>query len=300
MKKILISAALLLSFTATIWTQKARTVKVITQPEATVWIDDIKRGLTDESGELIIKFIASGTRKIRVRAYGYKETTRNLLPGQSQIKIVLAKTNDPGELTFHEAEKMMKIDRREAIKLYKKATTQNPKLAAAFVEMARAMGDNGDIDEGLQAIAGARKARPIYPEASAIEGRLYKSNGEEELAIASFKRAIKEGRGFQPEAHTGLGLLYKEKAESFGFSGDYDEETANYDLAISELKTALIQLAGTEPVLYEFLGIIYEKTRKYKEAIGVYEEYLEIYPDTPEATTFRSYIIQVRKLMEQQ
>lgn len=300
MKKILIISTLILSFSITLFAQKTRTVTVSTVPEAVVWIDDVKRGTTDETGKLTINFVASGTRKIRVRGYGFKETTQNLLPTQSQVKVNLIKTTDQGELTFHEAEKMIKLDRREAIKLYEKATSLNPKLASAYVELARALGDLGENDVALEAIANARKARPIYPEASAVEGRLHKSNGDEEKAIASFKRAIREGKGFQPEAHTGLGLLYKAKAEESGGSGDFEEETANYNLAITELKTALAQLAGTEPILYEFLGNIYEKTQKYPEAIGVYEEYLQIFPNTPEATTFRSYIVQVKKLMAQQ
>lgn len=300
MKKLLIISTLILSFSLALFAQKTRTVTVTTEPEATIWIDEVKRGSTDETGKLVIKFVPSGTRKLRVRAFGFKETTQNLLPTQSQVKINLVKTTDQGELTFHEAEKMIKIDRRKAIELYQKATALNPKLAAAFVELARALGDLGDNDEGLEAIANARKARPIYPEASAVEGRLHKSNGDEEKAVASFKRAIREGKGFQPEAHTGLGLLYKGKAEEANVAGEFEDETANYNLAISELKTALVQLAGTEPVLYEFLGAIYEKTQKYKEAIGVYEEYLQLFPDTPEATTFRSYIVQVKKLMEAQ
>mgnify|MGYP002085190936 FL=1 len=140
----------------------------------------------------------------------------------------------------------------------------------------------------------------MFPEVSAVEGRIYKADGEEEKAIASFKRAIKEGAGFQPEAHTGLGLLYKEKAEGFAASGDFENEAATYKLAAAELKTALAQLSGAEPVLYELLGNVYEKMQKYAEAIAIYEEYLRLFPETPEATTFRSYIVQVKKLMTEQ
>jgi tetratricopeptide (TPR) repeat protein len=212
----------------------------------------------------------------------------------------LVKTTDPAEIAFQEAEKMMKIDRAKAIELYGKAASLRPKYYEAYIEMARAMSDAGDSDGALEAISNARKARPAFPEISAVEGRIHKSDGDDEKAIASFKRAIKEGKGFQPEAHTGLGLLYKEKAEGFGSSGDYEKEIETYKLAATELKIALAQLEGTEPVLYELLGQIYEKTQSYKEAIAVYEEYLRLFPDTPEAVTFRSYIVQVKKLMAEQ
>lgn len=300
MKNLLIIFGLILSFTITLFAQKTRTVTVVTEPNATIWVDDVKRGMTDSTGNLTVKFVASGTRKVRVRAYGFKEVSQSLLSTQSQVKITLAKTTDQAELTFQEAEKMMKVDRQKAIELYQKAASLRPKYAEAFIEMARAMSDSGDSEGAIQAIANARKARPIFPEASAVEGRIYKSDGEEEKAIASFRRSIKEGNGFQPEAHTGLGMLYKERAEGFGASGDFEKETATYALATAELKTALAQLGGTEPVLYELLGNVYEKTQKYAEAIAVYEEYLRLFPNTPEAVTFRSYIVQIKKQMAEQ
>lgn len=280
--------------------QKTRTVTVITQPGASVWIDDVKKGQTDEAGKLSMKFVAPGVRKLRVRAFGYREVTQNLLPTQSTVRVALVKSTDEAELMFHEAEKQMLIDRRVAIELYEKAVALRPKFPEAYVAMARAMSDTGDLDGALEAIANARKSRPIYPEASAVEGRIQKSLGEEELAIAAFKRSIREGKGFQPEAHTGLGLLYKERAESFASSGDFEQETENYKIASAELKIALAQLAGTEPVLYELLGVILEKTERFTEAIAIYEEYLRLFPESNEATTFRSYIVQVRKRMAEQ
>jgi tetratricopeptide (TPR) repeat protein len=300
MKKLLIFTLLLTSFSITVFAQKTRTVTIKTEPNATVWVSEIKRGVTDSSGTLTIKFVPAGAQKIRVRAYSFKETTQSLLPAQSQLKVNLVKTTDQAELTFQEAEKMMKIDRRQAIELYKKAASQRPKYYEAYIEMARAMSDAGDNEDALEAIANARKSRPGFSEVSAVEGRIHKSNGDEEKAIAAFKRAIKEGAGFQPEAHTGLGLLYKDKAESFTAAGDFDNEKATYQMAASELKIALTQLAGTEPILYELLGNVYEKMQKYPEAIATYEGYLKLFPDTPEATTFRSYIVQVKKLMSEQ
>ncbi len=300
MKKLLIISVLGLSFAITSVAQKVRTVTVTTQPTAMVWIDDVKRGTTDESGKLNIKFVATGTRKLRVRAMGFKEVTQSLLPTQNAIKINLVKTTDEAELTFQEAEKMLTVDRAKAIELYQKAASLRPKYAEVYVAMARAMSDSGDNESALAAIAKARKARPIYPEASAVEGRIYKNDGNEAKAIASFKRAIKEGQGFQPEAHTGLGLLYKEKAEGFASEGDFENETANYQITANELKIALAQLAGAEPILYEMLGVTYEKMKKFKEAIAVYEEFLRMFPDSNEVVTYRSYIVQAKKLLAEQ
>ncbi|NJM53784.1 MAG: tetratricopeptide repeat protein [Blastocatellia bacterium] len=240
MKKLLIISVLLTFSAIAVFAQKMRTVTIITEPEATVWVNDIKRGATDSSGKLTIKLVPAGAQKVRVRAYSFKEATQSLLPTQNQIQINLVKTTDKAELTFHEAEKMMKIDRQKAIELYQKAASLRPKYYEAYIEMARAMSDAGDNESALEAIANARKARPGFPEASAVEGRIHKSDGDEEKAIVSYKRAIREGAGFQPEAHTGLGLLYKEKAEGFAASGDFENEAATYKLAAAELKPHLL------------------------------------------------------------
>jgi tetratricopeptide (TPR) repeat protein len=299
MKKLFFVLLLISSLAISFYAQKIRTVSVTTEPDATVWIDDVKQGKTDATGKLTARFLFAGIHKIRVRAFGFKEISQNISPGQSQLRIALSKTTDSAELAFQEAEKISTTDRPKAIELYQKAIGLRAKYAEAYVGMARAMTDSGDTENALIAIANARKSRLIYPEASAIEGRIHKADGDEAKAIASFKRAIKEGNGFQPEAHTGLGLLYKEKAEEFSTTGDFENEAKTYEIAVGELKTALSQLAGAEPVLYELLGVTYEKMQKPAQAIAVYEGYLRIFPTSTEATTFRSYIVQLKKQMAQ-
>ena len=149
----------------------------------------------------------------------------------------------------------------------------------------------------MKSIKAARRLRTGYAEASAVEGRIHKDNAEEEQAIAAFKRAIAEGRGFQPEAYTGLGLLYKEKAETFGGASDFANESANYVEAAKNLKIALKQLSGAPDavVIYQLLGLVYERQKKYDEAIALYEEFLKFFPDIPESEAVRSFIIQLKK-----
>jgi tetratricopeptide (TPR) repeat protein len=126
--------------------------------------------------------------------------------------------------------------------------------------------------------------------------------GEEEQAIASFKRAIAEGKGFQPEALTGLGLLYKEKAEEFGGGGDFEQEEANYLQAANYLQTGIRQLSGAPDaeVLFQLLGLIYEKMKRYDDAIATYEEFLQIFPNSNETSAVRSFIVQIKKQMSEQ
>ena len=280
--------------------QTPRTITILTEPNAIVWLNDVRFGTTDASGKLTIKLVSGGVKKLRVRANGFKEITQNLLATQKgNIKIALVKTTDQAELTFQQAETMSATDKEKAVELYKKAISLRPKYAEAFVGMARVLGDNEDTEEALQAIKEARKIRPLWAEASAVEGRIYKSNGDEEKAIASFKRAITEGKGFQAEALAGLGLLYREKAETFGSSGDFESEKEYYLMAATELKKAVTQLSGSTDAItiYQLLGDCYERIKSYKEAIAVYEEFLKIYPDTSEAVTVRSFIVQLKKQM---
>jgi tetratricopeptide (TPR) repeat protein len=286
-------------FTLSVFAQ-VRTITINTEPKATVWVNDILFGKTDTSGTLTFKLFSGGTKKLRVRADGFKETIQNLLATQKGIiKVVLVKTTDQAELTFQEAEAMRLIDREKAVELYKKAIKLRPRYAEAYLAMARVLADKGDLDEALAAVKEARKLRPAWAEASAVEARIYKSEGEEEKAIQIFKRAISEGRGFQAEALTGLGMIYREQAEIFSGSGDFESEKEYYLLAAAELKKAAAQLAGSADgiVIYQLLGDSYERAKMYKEAIAVYEEFLRIYPDTNEAVTVRSFITQIKKQM---
>lgn len=284
-------------------TSTVREVIVVTEPKAKVWMDDILRGTTDGSGKLLIKPVPVGAHKIRIRANGFRETTVSLLPAKTgELKVVLTKTTDEAELAFQRAEIELNNDRSRAVEYYQKAIAARPRFPEAQLALARVLFDKGEYDAALKAINAAKKLRPVYPEATAVEGRIYNAYSEEEKAIASYKRAITEGKGFQPEAHTGLALLYKDRAEGAMLNGDLQGADENYEIAASELKTALTQLSGAPDAkdLYMILGDIYYRARKYQESIEAYEEFLKVFPDSNEAVTVRSLITQTRKEMNGQ
>src|SRR5215204_5240767 len=278
-----------------------RSLTVITEPNALVWIDDVNYGKTDAGGKLTFKTFPTGTHKLRVRANGFKEVSQTLLPAQSgDLKIALVKTTDEAELAFQQAEEMSAVDREKSVELYKKAVRLRPRYAEAFLGLARVLAGMSETADALKAIQNARRARAGYAEASAVEGRIYMDSDNEEKAIASFKRAVTEGKGFQPEALTGLALLYKERAEGFAGEGDFESEKENYLLAAELLKKAAAQLAGAPDAvtIYQLLGDSYERAKMYPEAIKVYEEFLRSFPDANEAETFRSFIVQLQKRMK--
>ncbi len=262
-------------------------VTITTEPNAIVWVDDIRRGKTDASGKLALTKVSSGRHSLRVRANGFKEATLPLAVGRrGNVAVKLLPTSDESEIAFQEAETLREQakddeSRRQAVERYRLALKLRPSFPAARVGMARLLLDLNDTKNALAEIEAARRARPIYPEASAVEGRIYREAAFDEEAIKSFRRAIREGRDVQPEAHVGLARLLEER-------GQYEE-------SISEFRKAIAQLADSEPVIYQLLGAAYERQQKYKEAIAAYEKYLELSPNGSLAPALRSMIEQLKR-----
>ncbi len=284
-------------------TAQFRAITVITEPAASIWVDGVLFGKAAADGRLEIKSISSGAHSIRVRADGFKERSQPLTAAQKgEIKIALVATTDEAELAFQEAVRLGSSDREKAIAAYKRAIKLRPNYPEAYLALARTQSDTGELEDAQRSISSARKLRPGYAEATAVEGRILKESGEEQKAIAAFKRSITEGKGFQPEALTGLGLLYKERAEGSGGAGGFEEEQVNYTESAKYLKSALKQLSGAPDalVVYQLLGLIYERQEKLAEAIDTYEEFLRLFPDTAESSAVRSFIVQLRKQLNGQ
>lgn len=278
--------------------QSTRNITVITEPDARIWINGVLYGTTDEKGKLEIKTVLAGRRTIRVLAPSFAEVNKPLLATQKgEIKIMLTETRDPAELAFHEGERQSTLDRAKAEAAYRKAIAANPKLISAHVGLLRNLAEGRSYDKALAALKELRKVSPRNAEASAIEGRIHKDLGDETKAIASFKRAITEGSGFQPEAYAGLGLLYQDRAEAL--ADDEAQQTIAYNEAAKNLMTAVKQLSGAPDaaVIYQLVGMIYERQKRYKEAIALYEDFLKTFPDSAEAEAVRSFIVQIKKEM---
>ena len=277
-----------------------RPITIVTVPNSTVWIDGVRYGVTDDDGRLKISSISAGAHSMRIRAKGFSEITKSLpATARGDVVINITKAADDAELAFQVAEFLTTYDRRKAIAGYERAIGLRPKFPEAYLGMSRMLSESGDLEKAEKALREAKRLRPGYAEASAVEGRLLKDTGEEDKAIAAFKRAITEGRGFQPEAYTGLGLLYKDRAENSGASGEFNQETASYGEAAKYLAVAAKQL-GSAPdamVVYQLLGLVYERQKKFKEAIALYEEFLRLFPNTSEASAVESFIVQIKKQM---
>jgi tetratricopeptide (TPR) repeat protein len=264
---------------------------ITTEPNAIIWIDEIRRGQSDASGKLEVKKVAAGAHTLRVRAMGFKETTAPLFPGKRNVSVKLLPTSDQAELLFQQAEaarEQAKDDEshRKAEDLYREALKIRQAFPAAHVGLARVLLDLNDYKKALSEIDAARRGRPVYAEASAVEGRIDREAAFTEEAIGAFRRSIREGKGFQPEAHVGLARVFEDK-------GQYAE-------AIAEYRKAIDQLSDSEPVIYQLLGAAYEKQQKFKDAVAAYEKYLQLAPNGSLAPAIRSIIDQLRRDAEGQ
>jgi tetratricopeptide (TPR) repeat protein len=278
---------LFLALAPTIHAQTGLTIT--TEPNAIVWIDEIRRGTTDASGKLTLTKVSAGRHSVRIRANGFKETRAALLPGRRTLAVKLLPTTDAAELRFQEAEAAREKARDEAslekaAAIYREAIDAiklHPTYPAAQVGLARVLMSLNQFKEAHAAIDAARKSRPAYAEASAVEGRIYREEAFDDNAIRSFRRAIREGGGVQPEAYVGMAKVWEDK-------GDFAQ-------AIIEYKKALAQLSDSEPVIYQMLGAAYERNEKPKEAVTAYEKYLELAPNGSYAAAIRSILTQLKR-----
>ncbi len=255
---------------------------ITSEPNAVVWIDEIRRGTTDASGKLTLTKVSAGRHSVRVRANGFKETTAALLPGRRALAVKLVATTDPAELKFQEAETAReKGSLQNAADLYREAIKLRPAFPAAQVGLARVLMSLNEFKDAHAAIDAARRTRPAYAEASAVEGRIYREEAFDDDAIRSFRRSIREGGGVQPEAYVGMAKVLEDK-------GRFEE-------AIVEYKKALAQLSDSEPVIYQMLGAAYERVEKPKEAVTAYEKYLELSPNGSYAAAIRSILTQLKR-----
>jgi hypothetical protein len=261
----------------------ARTVTLKTEPKAVVWVDEVRRGVTNDEGVLQLT-LAPGRRALRVRASGFAEHTQALLPAQrGAINVTLKPTTDEAERLFQQAEEAREKagGAEKATELYRQALKLRPRFAAAHVGLARALLARDDHDGALEQVEEARRDRPGFAEASVVEGRVLRELADHDAALDAFNRALRESRGFNPEAHTGIGLAHEDK-------GRHEE-------AVAAFRKALTHLSDTEPVLYELVGRNLEKMERWKEAADAYDKYLQLAPEGSHASAIRSIIDQLRR-----
>ena len=126
---LLCTLAAALAFAAAAEAQRARpataatirSITIVTEPGATVWLRDVKYGSTNADGHLEVRTDARAAQPLRVRAAGFKDAVKTLSPTQKgELRIPLVKTTDEAELAFQQAEAFTTTDRDKAVDILDK------------------------------------------------------------------------------------------------------------------------------------------------------------------------------------
>src|ERR1700730_4064132 len=108
-------------------TSTSASLVITSEPNAIIWLDEIRRGVTDATGKLALAKVSAGRHVVRVRANGFSEVS---LPPLSRwrgtVVVRLARTNDEAELSFQQAEEAREKakddeSRKQAVGLYHRA-----------------------------------------------------------------------------------------------------------------------------------------------------------------------------------
>lgn len=253
-----------------------------TAPQTIIWVDTLRYGSVPASGELPIKNLRAGAHTVRARLKGKREITQAITLAANErqpLRLTLTAPAEQAELHFQNAEELRERGQHaEAIKEYRAALKLRPRgYVAARLGLARSLMATEEYDEALQQ---ARLSGSLA-EAHTIIGNIRRTQGFYDEAVNSYRTALQQARDFSPEAHTGLALAYQDRNRA--------------EDAIKHLQRAVAQANDTEPIIYFLLGSVLEREYRNKEAVAAYEKYLELAPQSAQASAVRSVLKQLRR-----
>ncbi|HXG63866.1 MAG TPA: tetratricopeptide repeat protein [Blastocatellia bacterium] len=266
---------------------KTGSVKVITgKPGSVVFINNVRHGVTGESGELDLPRAWVGSYPVRVRTAGYTDWNGRVVvtAGTARVlKVTQQPTSDQALVHFQKAEDLRDKGKNEdAVKEYKQALALRPNFPEARIGLTRILITQQVFDEAERQLQAAMKGSPRSgAEAQTVLGNLRRNQGLYDESIEAYRKALRLARGVSPEAHIGLALALEEIGET--------------DAAIKEFYAGIAQDMDTEPILYYLLGSALEKARRNKEAIEAYRHYLRLDPEGQYASAVESIIEQLKE-----
>ncbi len=261
-------------------------VVISARPGAIVFVNDVRRGVTDARGRLTL-VLEPGVYTLRVSRMGYEEAhvRLRLAPGARRaLALSLPPLRDPAERHRQHGEALR--EQRlfaQAVAEYRKAIAlRKGRFPRARLGLARALLALEEPEEALRQVRRAlAESRTPLLEARTLLGNIFRAQGLYEDAIREYRTVLREANNFSPEAQAGLAL-------ALGEIGEIEQ-------AIAHMRTAIAQNADTEPILYYLLGNLLLDADRPREAIAAYETYLRLAPQGETAPAVRSLVEQLRK-----
>ncbi|GBC82289.1 Lipopolysaccharide assembly protein B [bacterium HR10] len=266
-------------------------VVISTLPEAVVFLNGVRRGVTDARGTLTLT-VEPGTYTLRVSKLGRQEVERrvHLQPGAARrLVLSLPPLRDRAERHRQQGDawREQKLFARAVAEYRRAIALRRGRFPRARLGLARALLALEEHEEALRQVRRAlAESRAPLPEAHTLLGNILRAQGLYEEAIREYRAALRHAGGFSPEAHAGLALALEEIGET--------------EAAITHMRTAIAQNADTEPILYYLLGNLLLTADRLPEAIAAYEAYLRLAPQSETAPAVRSLVEQLRRELASQ
>ncbi|HKG23206.1 MAG TPA: tetratricopeptide repeat protein, partial [Blastocatellia bacterium] len=228
------------------------------QPGSVVFINNVRHGSTNDSGELDLPRARAGAFPARVRTPGYSDWTgRVVIVGGAArtLKVAQQPTSDQATLHYQKGDALRDRGKYpDSVKEYEQALAIKTPFPDARIALARSFIALQKFDEAEKHLVAAQKeSRGQSSEAQTVLANLRRNQGLIDESIEEYRKALRMARNVSPEAHIGLAIALEE-------SGETEE-------ALRQYRTGIAQDMDTEPILYYLLGSLLEKEARNKEAI---------------------------------
>jgi tetratricopeptide (TPR) repeat protein len=266
--------------------RRAVTAKVIgAEPRAIVYVDDLRFGRTDPSGEFLVSLPSQGTHTVLVRQIGFADSTHSIAftpSRQAAIRPKKVPLKDAAELIRQRGEDLLVDGKyKDAVPQFQAALeARKGDFPRAQIGLARAKFGLKQFEDVTSLMTQVLEPNPKDIEARTLLGMAYRERGFYEEAAAEYRKAIALAPGRTPEAHTGLAIALEELGDAAG--------------AVEELERGIAQNLDAEPLLYQLLGAYCEKLERRAEAVAAYDRFLELAPAHSLAPAVRSILERLR------
>jgi tetratricopeptide (TPR) repeat protein len=260
-----------------------------------------KEDITDDKGEWAVLGLGTGMWRVTASKDGYissfSEVYVRQLERNPKVILTLKKiedesvlTRDQGSLNMLEQANILYKEQKydEALSLMQQFLEQNPEAYQAYASIGDCYREKGDFDQAIKSYnIVIEKAKTDEEMGKEMTARALAGIGECYLKMEDFETAQKY---FEQSIET-----YPENEILAYNVGEIYFSNQKIDEAIKYF-TLSTQIKPDWPAPYLKLGYVYLNKGDYKNAEANFKKYLEMDPNSPEASTVRSILEYIAKI----